>query len=355
MSFPVWRRDTLRWPVSLAAVLLCWSHQCRGVELSPLKIDVGEVKTGAIAEAGIRVYWGNVIARSEAATVDLPEWVKLLESSNGVQEFNAGNKDYTELILSIDTTAQGEFSGEIKVLYGAQEAVVPVSAAVVAHNPQRKNLRVLLAGSPFEPFATREDSYFDPWRELVRESGADVSYRYVAQNGSVLGETDISQYDVILLAIGGILNLSDAETEKLDLFVVQGGRLILAPQRFMVGTVDRVNTLVEPLGITVFDTEARGGYHNDVVTGAGIAQSYLTAGVDRLKFFRGSPVAITDATTASILAFDPSGTGGFLARTVHGSGEVIVIAQSLICRWVGDSPGNGKLMQNLLTLPVSNE
>ena len=81
----------------------------------------------------------------------------------------------------------------------------------------------------------------------------------------------------------------------------------------------------------------------------------LTRGVARVQFHRPSPIVVTDATQARLLAIDPGGAGGFVAVTRWpGGGEEVVIGHSLWWVWIGESHSdNARLLRNILSTEPS--
>lgn len=335
------------WILAFSISLVHAATSC-GVEIQPPKIDIGQVREGAIAEASVRVYWGNLKVREEAPTIEVPAGVTLKETSTDVHNRSTPS-DYTELILSFDTKTPAMHNGEIHVQYGSQEATIPV-ACVVAERAVG-GLQVLVADTPFTVFFTSDDSDFDAWRELVRTTATNVNYLHVPHKGPTFGDLTLSRYHVILLHVGGLFGLTDEELIRLDTFVADGGRCVLAANAFMQGSPERVNSLSAPHGIRMFDTEAAGDYQRHLSQGEQILRSPLTREVGKLTFFRGSPIIVTDPAKAQLIAVDRNGDG-FIASARHGKGEYIVISNSLICSWVQDESDNGIFMRNLMSVPV---
>lgn len=323
---------------------------CSAVKIMPPKADVGHVPVGAIAEASLRIYWGNHEVTTTDPEITLPEWVSLKSTTTGLHERQMLD-DYTELVLKFDTSVAAMHDGEIQVRYGLQKAAVPVAVSVTAPKPGRPS--VLVAGSPFCVFSTDKDTDFDAWRELVKSSELNVNYLHVFHNGPTFPGLDLARFDVIVLHAAGLSWVAENEVQALQTFVAEGGRLVLAANAFLQGTVDKANSLTAPHGILMFDTELRTGdatYQTPVADDDGIRKHPLTENVNKPTFFRGSPLVVT-APNAELLAVAGM-SDGYVARARFGRGEFVVIGHSLICSWVQDTSDNRTFMKNLLTLPV---
>jgi len=137
------------------------------------------------------------------------------------------------------------------------------------------------------------------------------------------------------------------EISRLGSFVEKGGRLILACNAFMVGSVASANQILTNCGMRVLDRDY--GSH---ITVTNIAADRLTRDVQRVEFHRASLIQITDTSKAKALALAPDGEGGFVAVSrSRAGGEIVVLTSSLWWSWLDKfktTSDNTQLMRNLL-------
>jgi hypothetical protein len=124
----------------------------------------------------------------------------------------------------------------------------------------------------------------------------------------------------------------------------------------MVGSVKKANEVFSGYGIEMRDEEAGFGGMTDVtVKGTDLDQALDINGVKAARFFRASPVAVTDPTAGRVLV-KAAGVGqpgaGFVALAKAGKGEVVALGQSLWWNWISgsrsDGADNAKLLRWLL-------
>jgi hypothetical protein len=207
--------------------------------------------------------------------------------------------------------------------------------------------------TPFSRFSTSDAAMFNPWLNLVSGAHVDVHYLDVRPRSPVLREIDLANIDVVLLGMGGLVNLHDSDINRLRQFTERGGRTILTANRFFVGTVGKANALLVPYGLRMTDTEPIDRPEFDL-RAAEIANHPLTDGVKALYFHRPSPVAVTDSNKGTILVAAPTYPGeGFVAVARAGQGEVVALGESLWWSWVDSDRAkgsdNGALLANLMT------
>lgn len=357
MPTPRRRHPAAHAALRLNLLLLCLhiaaERQSSGQELQPDRIDVGVVHMGATVEASAIVFWGNPKARDMQPEITSPEFVTLGSTATAVRENykGAGPSDYTEFFVAIKTDRAGEFEERIRITYGPQSAEIPVKANVVARVAGQP--RVLIAETPFERYSTSESAHFNTWRAIVESSGTDVSYLSVPKRGPVLRDGDLSQYRVILLGETGLLYLSPVEVSRLEQFVRAGGRLIVAANHSIVGTMPAANKVLQRFGLEMSDTEdLRGG---EVVVDANTISAHdLMLGVTRLTFRRASPISVADPQVATLLATTSvDAQAGFVALARFEQGEVVALGQALWWSWVNaEQSDNARFVQNLLNMPV---
>jgi hypothetical protein len=301
-------------------------------QVIPDRVSFGVLRTGAIAEASVRVFVRAVEPAGIRARVRAPWFVKVEDVHvGGPGEGTSRGTVFCDVYFRLDTERPGERAGILRVMLAGERGEIPIVASVAPRDPALP--RVLAAETPFHHVATDDASIFDPLLDVVKSSKADVSYARRLPD-------DLSGFDVVLLAGEALLGTDDRGIAAIRRFVAGGGRLIVAANYFFRGTVERANAILKPHGIVIEDAEP------DREVEAGTAADPLTEGVDKLSFFRPSPMKITDPSAAKILVPAPREAEGFVA-VWRGKGEVVALGQSLWWQWVGAAPGNGRLIRNL--------
>ncbi len=340
--------------VAIAIVFGSVVDEAHAASLKPERIDVGVVRVGAIVECGVRVYWDNAEPEAVKPAADLPAFAVLKELT--LNTLARTGRRYSEVMLTIDTQHVGEFQELVHVSYGMQRVEFPVSATIRPAEPGSKH--VLLAQSPYDSSSTNDASRFDRWRRLVASTPLAPSYILIPQNGPVLRELPLEKFDVILLAGAGVRHLTAEDIHRIRAFATAGGRVILIGTYFMRGTVEKINKVIESMGLTMADVEFREhDLQTIAVRGDDIRQHPLTRGINTLSLERPSPIAVTDWTQASILVAAPNvKNSGYMAVSRTGRGELVVLAGALWWFWIDDEAGqHASLLENLLTIPVSAE
>src|SRR5262249_1377281 len=141
----------------------------------------------------------------------------------------------------------------------------------------------------------------------------------------------LERYGAVLLADEALAEISVEDVLRVRSFAEHGGRLILPCNAFFPQTLAKANEILAGHGFPC-EPKHMSGLH---ITTNIIADA-LTIGVNRLEFFRPSPIVVEGASKGKALALDPKGPGAFvaIART-DGGGEIIVLADSLWWAWVG--------------------
>ena len=319
-------------------------------EAQPNFLAFGSVRVGATVEGSIRIFRETASASGLAVKYEPPSFLRVNDLKVGAQEYGPNTRGFCDLSLSVDTSRPGNYSGDLLVEIGRQQAAVRVSVTV---RPQMPNLtRLLVVSSPFSKFSTSDATTFAPWLEEVSEGHLDPHYLEVQRGMPVLGKIDLTKIDVVLLGMEGLFFLQDSDTKLLKQFMERGGRSILAANYFFRGTVAKANELLVDYGLRM--TDAENPRQPEFELGPGeIAADPLTHGVKKLYFHRPSPVVVTDPEKGKILVATPGEPGkGFVAVARAGRGEVIALGTSLWWDWVSRDKtrgsDNGALMANLL-------
>jgi hypothetical protein len=325
------------------------------------------VRTGAIAEASVRVIFEDELSIDAPVKTETPAFVQILQTRVGTQDRGrSGTCLFCDLFISVDTSRAGQFNDKIRLAVADERVAVPIEMTVLEPEPGRS--RVPVVESPFVRFSGRAAD-FKAWLELVTSAKLDVHYLVVdrqkgaADEKPVLRDLELSKYDVVLLGCGGLYYALPEDLRRLGDFVQTGGRVIVAANHFFMKTVDRTNEFVVPFGLSMADTEpAPDRSHSSPgaaleIAGSDIAPHHLTEGIRKLRFFRPSPVFVTDATKGQILVeAPPFEEGGFVAVTRVGEGEIVVLGTSLWWNWIGSDresgADNAELLKNLLVKPM---
>ena len=319
----------------------------------PDRLGFGSVRKDAKVEGSVLVFTDAEESAQLSCDVQPPPFVKITKVQRGtVTDRSGGTKITFYVHVAVVTDQLGEYAGTITVKVGSRKTTIPVNVHVLA--PDATTTRVLIVSTPFSCSSTGEATAFDPWLRLIEFAKLAPDYLEVLPNQPVLRHLDLSKYDVILLGEYGLLRLQDSDIAKLKQFVNDGGRLLVCANYFFRGTVEMANRLLVLAGLQMTDTEAIVNQDSFAVSGNEIIEDPLTKNVRTVKFFRASPVAVTDKSKGRILInASPYPGTGFLAAGRHGMGQIIALGQSLWWNWIGDAKfkdcDNPQLLLNLVT------
>jgi hypothetical protein len=327
--------------------------QPKAGDVQPDRIPFGVAHVGAIVEGSCMVFEPGRDSKIPFS-VTAPKFVTVRRTETHHQQYGPG-RDFVcgTVEFGIDTSAAGALSGEIAVTLGNSAARVPVSATV---RPATRGLtRVLIVETPFCQYSTSQGEKYKVWTDLVKEASLDVSYLLVARGQPVLGDLDLSKFDCVLLADGGLVQLQAADIRRVRAFAEAGGRVVVAANRFMRGTVEGANTVLDGYGLKIIDEEAHGAFNDATLEKGNFDPILEKAGVKSARFFRASPVRVTDDKSGRILV-NAAGVGtpgeGFVASAKAGKGEVMALGESMWWHWITPEQARGtdnaKLLRRLL-------
>jgi hypothetical protein len=353
-------------PFRTAALVLVLSAgttaaQPKGGDVQPNRIAIGTVYTGATVEASFMLFEPGTDPKL-ALKVTAPKFVKILRTAVRTQEFGKGNHFVCGTVeIAIDTKAAAEWRGEVSVTLGNATAKVPVTATMKKRRPGL--VRLLVGQTPFEAHSTRDGKAFEGWTELMNKAGLDPHYLLTSKDRTVFRDLDLSKFDCILLCDGSLVFLTPADVKKVRAFAERGGRVVVAANRFMRGSVAKANDVLAGYGLQMRDEESQLPGTKGVTVGkADLDPKVAGAGVVSLDFFRASPVAITDSKVARALVkakgvVQPG--DAFVAVAKAGRGQVVVLGQSMCWYWVSETRAgkadNAKLLGWLLAPPQKPE
>jgi hypothetical protein len=325
-------------------------------EFQPDCINFGEVHQGAIVEGSFLVFNAGIDPAIEF-DVTAPKFAKVLQKTTSYQQYGPGN-DFIRGIVSfrVDTSTVGEVFGKFDVKLGAVKVSVPITAIV---KPRKTDMqRVLIAESPFDAYSTGDGNDLKPWTDLARDAALDVSYLDVERGKPVFRDLNLATYQTILLADNGLLDLTPEDVKRVREFIEAGGRVVLAANAFMVGSVVKANEVLAGSGIEMQDVEAQGLLVNAATDDPGLSSVLVDAGIKSVRFFRGSPTIVTEPRSGQVLV-RAEGVGreedGFVAMAEVKRGQVLTLGQSLWWSWItekkADGADNSALLRWLLTPP----
>jgi len=248
------------------------------------------------------------------------------------------NRPFFVLYLTVDASRPGAYSGQVKLRLTDREASLPIHLMVT--RPPEKSLRLLIAQTLYSSDGTEYGAELDPATKVLASLNAQLD---CLQQLPV----QLEGYQTILLAEDALVSVKDEEVSRLQTFVRSGGRLFIAGNAFLGGTVAKANEIIAEYGLKVVNKD-----YARTVTVTNLAQDALTKGIRRLEFFRPSLIQVTDPSKARIIVPAPTQDGGFVAvASLANGGEIIVLAQSLWWHRLESATNgsdNARLLRNLL-------
>ncbi len=332
----------------------------------PERLNFGPIRVGAIVEMAANIIINEPeLDNGLSAKITPPAYLQVKSLQVREQNYN-GTRRLIQVGLALDTTKPGDIDGVVRVEYGTRQFEIPVEGRILPSNPKLTKVLVI---SPGFGDASSDSSYYQPWFDLIKEAGLDVSYvdpsrEGLPNYGEGLGSREtpdwLKAYDVVLLAGGGSIYINNSDISTLQNYVRGGGRLVVNASSFMSGSVIKANPIIEPFGLALRDTETNGSAtprrpwfldnQNEI-----IINGPFTSGVGKVAFTRVSPVEITDHHNAELLIRDPQYPSQGFAAIARDKGEVIVLGPSLLFGWIdeGQDAGadNARFLQNLLKKP----
>ncbi len=205
--------------------------------------------------------------------------------------------------------------------------------------PDPAGPRILVTETPFEAFSTSEGDLLVPAANLFGSLERPVDFLFSLPK-------DLTPYDTILLAESPLSKISAASEQRVDQFVKRGGMLILAANKFYGSTTASANRILKDRGLTFLASEVG---QEEIVP----QDSHYSKTVDAVKFWRASPIAITNPDEVEVLVATPDGANAYVALAQrNGEGPILVISQSLWWKWLASDEsrtGAFQLMKNVLS------
>jgi hypothetical protein len=170
-----------------------------------------------------------------------------------------------------------------------------------------------------------------------------------------LPHLEVAKLDAVLLSPEAVHSLASDDVKRVRTFAEAGGLVLVAANKFFMDSPAKANKVLMPYGLEMRDEEGQPGSDNLTLGKDNLDPQIVKAGIESNHFFRASPVAIKNGTTARALvrAVKVGQPGdAFVATTRAGRGNVVAIGQSLWWDWVGTnrdpSGGNAKLLRWIL-------
>lgn len=332
------------------------SAQPESNDIQPDGLDLGVVYVGATAEASFLIRQAGNDPKIKL-DVRAPRFVKVRHKTTKVQNYGGPGKDFVNAIveLTFDTKVAGEFKGEVMATLGQATFKLPVSVTVKVRRPGLSS--VLIAATPFEAYSTSDGTHFQAWTDLVKDSSLDVNYLLVQRGKPVLRDLDLRKYVCVFLPPEALCYATTEDIKRVREYAEKDGWVVVAANHFFGDSVKKANAVLDGYGLQMKDEEGGIGGTADVTIGKDALDPELVkVDVESLRFFRASPIAVTDAKKARVLV-PAVGTGkagdGFVVRAQAGKGRVIAIGQSLWWHWISTDEAKGtdnaKLLRWLLT------
>lgn len=329
----------------------CWAAD-PAMRIQPDQLSIGQVRVGARVEASILVGRRDADNAVAGINVKLPSFLTLTDV---FLDFHR----YWRVFVTFKTLIPGEYEDRIEVYIGTDKVEIPVAIEILP--PKAGLTRVLVVETPFEGASTSNGALFQAWVDIVRRAKLDVNYLVCSRGDGlvpveeVLEGVELIDFDVVLLADGGLCRTQQADLDKLASFIEEGGRVIIAANCFLVPSVPKANELLERYGLKMANEEPRGSRVWELDS-THLATHSFTKSITQLRFFRPSPISVIDERHARIVvSAPPYPECGFVAVAKAGKGEVVAIGQSLWWNWIGTADArdfdNSLLMQQLITEP----
>ena len=330
-----------------AALLLAASIACQQgpkVGRSPIRVELGVVRAGAIVETTVFIYWRAPANNAKVITKLPPTIQQLTIESNKDDQ----GREETRLALAIATDQLGKHETSIELSLGERKASIPVIWTVAPAVPNSS--RILVASTPFRGDSSMLPEDFASWRDLIVEAQLDVDYRHRRKGASTFSTESLARVDIVLVGEECLLHITNSEVARLQGFICGGGRIVVFADAFFVGTAAAANRICEPFGIEVINREPPIGEPHAAFDGD-LARHALNVGVKRIVVGRPSPTKITNPELATALVTLPTFGSEYpfasIATTKSG-GEIIAVGNSLWWNWIAKAPGNKRLLRNLL-------
>jgi len=154
----------------------------------PPYFQFGRVYKNSIIEASYKITDSQLITM-----VYKPSWIDIL------------HQDTEWFSFRVDTSSVGDFLGTIYV--NTTDGQTSVAVSITIRDSPQPSVRVLIADSPFSMWSTSNPEDWKTMTDIMDVSLANVTY-VLHENGYYTTNfpSNIENYDIILLAEGGIMD-----------------------------------------------------------------------------------------------------------------------------------------------------
>jgi RNA polymerase sigma factor (sigma-70 family) len=326
------------------------------------RLDFGELHVDAIAQAELGITFKGIEDPGISVKMEVPEFVTVEQMRLFRRGKDQPGQVFCAITLRLETKYVGNRKGNVTAHLGSQKVSVPVVASVAPPEPGRPKVLVISYGFGS---ASRRADYYRPWFDLVRQAKLDVSYMESPSfpeydsgprgaDGVAALPEELTGFDVILLADGGIVALNLNKSLMLQQFADSGKRVIITASPAIGESVLHANRVLNSLGMHMVDQDVHFGSEPGYprIEAAKFEADALLEGVKILTSFRPAPIEIRNSEKAKILAYLPGSQNGFVAVSRQGKGEVVAVGLTGLERWIGErgrGTDNARLLKNLLT------
>jgi hypothetical protein len=291
--------------------------------VQPEEMSFGTVYASSVVEARLVLYGTTMIT-----SLSMPEWVRVDDARfDGLGRYS--------LDITADTRPVGTHKGEIRFQTDVGKLNIPLSISVVNSPVPRK--KVLLTYTVFDGYSGSSTAPID---EMIRGYNLDIDFLLCLP-------PSLEKYQCIVLSTDSLYDIWTEDVRRLHTFVKEGGRLIIGANSFSWGTIEGANQIARRYGLEMIDTEPYREVNVDILDENLVTnwQHALLQDVSQLHFFRASP--ITSPKTDAIPIRHPDDETVAYVAVAKENGEVILIGQSLLLKFIGDED-NRRFFTNML-------
>lgn len=302
----------------------------------PDAVLLGEFQRDSTVEAAVGFTAPDAVVQLQTPSIVLPPFLRLIR-----QTANAEDQGIRFTVrFALDTSRTGTFRAPIRFRSGLVVSEIPVEAIVIAEDPSKP--RVLILDTPWTPVGFDDGSLIRPWLDVVRQSGANVDYRWLREVGNYEPLPPLARHDTVLVSGDSLSSFSTAEIDQLLSFAQDGGRLLVFANRFFVGSVQAANRLASTTGMRWRDVEPtrpigpdtppmeRWTFHCE---GADVLPHPLTEGIRSVHAVRPSPIQISRTNALALVKLTGQTNAALAAISPLGKGDVVGVGLTLWAAW----------------------
>ena len=302
----------------------------------PDAVLLGEFQRESIVEAAVGFTAPDAVVQLQTPSIDLPPFLRLIRQTAAAEDQGIR----FAVRFALDTSRTGTFRGPIRFRSGLVVSEIPVEAVVIAEDPSKP--RVLILDTPWTPVGFDDGALIRPWLDVVRQSGANVDYRWLREVGNYEPLPPLARHDTVLVSGDSLSSFSTAEIEQLLGFARDGGRLLVFANRFFVGSVQAANRLTSTTGMRWRDVEPtrpigpdtppmeRWTFHCE---GTDVLLHPLTEGIRSVHAVRPSPIQISGTNALPLVKLTGQTNAALAAISPLGKGDIVGVGLTLWAAW----------------------